>query len=123
MFKFNISSSKKCLIKKSQQNILNYKSQNKTKKFYNLNPDRLYLNIKHKIKYRNLKNKTKTFIFYLLSARYQEETKKSNTVSIIFKIAMVLAIVVNPYLPRMFFSVDCLRGGFRRTLSLHVQYS
>ena len=30
---------------------------------------------------------------------------------------------LNPYLPRMFFSVDYLRGGPRRTLSLHVQYS
>ena len=30
---------------------------------------------------------------------------------------------VNPYLPRLFFSVDYLRGGPRRTLSLHLQYS
>ena len=31
--------------------------------------------------------------------------------------------IINSYLPRMFFSVDYLRGGPRRTLSLHVQYS
>ena len=30
---------------------------------------------------------------------------------------------INPYLPRLFSSLDYLRGGPRRTLSLHVQYS
>ena len=33
MLRFDISSSKKCLIKISEQSTLNYKSQNKTKKF------------------------------------------------------------------------------------------
>ena len=56
MLIFDISSSKKCFIKLSEQNILNYKLQNKTKNFNNLKPDRLYLNMEYEIEHRNLKN-------------------------------------------------------------------
>ena len=35
---------------------------------------------------------------------------------------IILEYCFNPYIPRMFFSVDYLTGP-RRTLSLHVQYS